>query len=89
MKRRTPSPPILPELQSLNLHCYGMRYTDAVLVAFLDSRMNGPEHGPLSPTTLTSFHLLSTLPPLPSMEKRFEQYRLEGLDVSVEALRIR
>lgn len=91
MKRRTPNLPILPHLQSLNLHCCGKRYTNPVLVTFLDSRMKVPqsEHGPPPTSTLTSFHLLSMLPPLPSMEKHLERYRLEGLDVSVDTLLVR
>ncbi|KJA16109.1 hypothetical protein HYPSUDRAFT_71629 [Hypholoma sublateritium FD-334 SS-4] len=91
MKRRTPNPHILPNLHYLNLHCYGKRYTSPVFVAFLESRMKVPqsEPGPLPTSTLTSFHLLSMLPPLPSMEKRLGRYRLQGLDVSVETLLVR
>ncbi|KAF8960206.1 hypothetical protein BDZ97DRAFT_2077610 [Flammula alnicola] len=91
-RRQAITKPRLPLLESLDLQCSGKRYTVEGLLAFINSRRQtanreGTEAVPNS--VLKSFHLLSTNSPMRSMEKRVQEYRSEGFDISVDSLVIR
>jgi len=83
-----PATPLLPVLESWNMHCHGKRYSHTSLLSMLDSRLN-IRHGTELPTRLKSFHLLSMNSVPQAVQKCIQTWSNEGVDILIDSLIIR